>query len=119
MSLSKPPECLVKCDPPWLLITPKGYFSDLMGQKLNELVGKKPPAGVKAMIFDFSECPVVNSTGLAALIDVCENFHEEHQVEVGFCRMSNLLLEAFQIAGMNQVGTMFATVEEAKVFFGT
>ena len=119
MCATKPPECLVKIDPPWLVVTPKGYFNDLMGKQLNDQIGKSPPAGEKALMFDFSDCPVVNSTGLAAMLDACETFQEEFHLNIGFCKLSNLLLEAFQIAGMNQVGTMFATVEEAKVFFGS
>jgi len=117
--VSKTPECNVKADPPWLMISISGYFSDILGKKLTEAAREAPLDGVRFVIFDFSDCPVVNSTGLAALICACEVFQDEHHLEVGFCRMSNLLLEAFQISGMNQVGALFATVEEAKVFFGS
>ena len=101
------------------MITPSGYFSEILGQKLTEGIRQAPLAGVKFVIFDFADSPVVNSTGLAAMIDVCENLQEAHQLEIGFCKMSNLVLEAFQISGMNQVGTFFATVEEAKAYFGS
>ncbi len=117
--MNKPVECHIRVDPPWLMIAPVGYFADALGKKLTETVKAVNLQGLKYVVFDFSEAPVVNSNGLAALIDVCETLQDTHHLEIGFCKMSNLVLEAFQIAGMNQVGTLFATVEEAKAYFGS
>lgn len=112
-------ECNIKIDPPWLIITPVGYFAEALGKKLTEGVKAVNLDGLKYVIFDFSQAPVVNSNGLAALIDVCESLQDTYHLDIGFCKMSNLVLEAFQIAGMNQLGTFFATVDEAKSFFGS
>lgn len=117
--MTKPADCVIEREPPYLIVRPKGYFADQLGLKISGMLFEKPDfRDIKYVIFDFSQVPVVNSQGIATLIDICGNLVDNYNISIGFCKMSNLASEAFQIAGLEQLATFFSNIDEAKAYFG-
>jgi anti-anti-sigma regulatory factor len=97
-----------------LIIRPAGYLNDIGGARMREAAIAQDPAGIRVVLFDFSESTHVNSYGISTVLDVADNFLQDEEVRVAFCRLSPLLKEAFRLVGLNQLGPVFSTEEEAR-----
>ncbi len=106
------PSCQARRDGDLLIFEPVGYLDDARGIELKRVYAKAQLAGLKGVLFDFGKCIHINSTGIACLMEVCENLVDSRGVKVGFCKISPIMREAFDIVGFGQFVEMF--IDEAE-----
>jgi len=105
-------------DGSWLIVTPAGYLNDQAGATLNTVFKTSDLSGIKVVLFDFGETVIVNSQGIACLLDNCDALIEEHQVKIAFCRMPQLVKEAFSLVGLLEMASTHGTEQEARSALG-
>lgn len=110
--------CRTRKDGAWLIIAPVGYLNDQGGTVMNDVIGAIDLAGITTVLFDFGECTLANSQGIACLLDHCDRFAEEFQLKLVFCRLSPLLREAFSLVGLMEMVSTFGTEQEARSALG-
>ncbi|HOY67941.1 MAG TPA: hypothetical protein PLP29_13720 [Candidatus Ozemobacteraceae bacterium] len=111
-------ECRMHRDGTWLIITPVGYLNDQAGSKLNTLIGSVHFEGIRVVLFDFGETLLVNSQGIACLLDNCDALVDTRNLKVAFCRMPALVREAFSLVGLLELVSSFGTEQEARSALG-
>lgn len=62
-----------------VVLSLKGYLERVAGDKLKELVMKRLSAGFRSFILDFSGLELINSQGLASLLESAGQVIEEHE----------------------------------------
>ena len=110
--------CRMHRDGSWLIITPAGYLNDQAGASLNALFKSSDLSGIKVVLFDFGEALIVNSQGIACLLDNCDALIEERQMKIAFCRMPPLIREAFSLVGLLEMVSAHGTEQEARSAIG-
>ncbi|HEY9072113.1 MAG TPA: hypothetical protein VIV61_17775 [Candidatus Ozemobacteraceae bacterium] len=111
-------ECRMHRDGSWLIVTPAGYLNDQAGAKLNILLGSANFDGIRVVLFDFGETLLVNSQGIACLLDNCDALVDTRNLKVAFCRMPALVKEAFSLVGLLELVSAFGTEQEARSALG-
>lgn len=106
--------CRIRRDGKWLTITPVGYLNDQGGAAMNDTIQNTDITGVELVLFDFGECTLANSQGIASILDHCDRFSEQCHLKIAFCRMSPLLKEAFSLVGLMDMVSAFGTEQEAR-----
>lgn len=106
--------CRIQRDGSWLKITPVGYLNDQGGTVMNETILNTDITGVEFALFDFGDCSLANSQGIACLLDHCDRFSDQNLIKIAFCRLSPLLKEAFSLVGLLDMVTAYSTEQEAR-----
>ena len=78
-----------------------GYINDKCGEKIAEEYYKLRNNGIKKLVINIAESPVVNSLGIAALIRLVENVRFDGG-RIVFCNCKKNIAKAFQIMGLTQ-----------------
>jgi anti-anti-sigma regulatory factor len=76
----------------------QGYFEESLGEKLNALHHELLLQGNTCFILDFSRCSVVNSLGLAVLIDVKDRILGDYKGRLIFVALKPTMKKAFEFA---------------------
>ncbi len=84
-----------------------GYFNALTGEKLNTLLDETALKGKTRYVLDFSKCPLINSPGVACLLDLTMKIIEDFrgklvitgvdQMKMTVMRMVNIIPKYAQI----------------------
>ncbi|MFZ2958440.1 MAG: hypothetical protein WA705_16255 [Candidatus Ozemobacteraceae bacterium] len=86
----------------------KGYFEENAGEKLAQAAERFLQHGKTALVVDFGECLVINSLGVAALLDLTLRVVDDFKGHIIFARLDHLKNSVLTMAGV------FPLAESAK-----
>ncbi|MDN5279187.1 MAG: hypothetical protein PWR01_3152 [Clostridiales bacterium] len=95
------------------IIRSNGYLDENGGAILFEAVQKALPEGFQKFILDLSESPVINSQGIAQIIEISEIIVDEKSGTLAFVGLSELTMGVFKMVGLLQMGDAYPSEEEA------
>ncbi|GAB4267125.1 MAG: hypothetical protein Kow0029_01400 [Candidatus Rifleibacteriota bacterium] len=95
------------------IIRTNDYLDESGGSILFEAVQKALAEGFQKFILDLSESPVINSQGIAQIIEICEIVVDEKSGELAFVGLSELTMGVFKMVGLLQMGDAYPSEEEA------
>ena len=86
----------------------RGYFNDEAGRHLQG--GLKPllKKGANRVLLDFSLCEVINSPGVAALLETAVEVIEDHRGMLVLCGLQETSQDILQMAGLFTYATAAA-----------
>ncbi|OIP22828.1 hypothetical protein AUK22_10310 [bacterium CG2_30_54_10] len=96
-----------------VLVRTTGYIEDQGGEKVKKVVLSLMEKGEKNFLFNFAGSPVINSTGIACLLEVCEEIGFSLQGKVAFCCLSKAIGEVFKMMGITTVYQIYDREETA------
>jgi anti-anti-sigma factor len=99
------------------IIKATGYFNDETGNRLNEIADELLEKGNSNIIIDFENCELMNSLGIAALLEMTLKTKEDYQGKVVFANPSQLLIEVFELAFLLPDNEVAESIEEAIKLF--
>ncbi len=95
-----------------LIIRANGYLDGIGGKELVKAVEEGFANGYQNFILNFSEAPVVNSQGVAMLLEVMEIILEKRKGKLAYVGLSELTKTFFKMAGL-LVGTVYPSESTA------
>ena len=91
----------------------KGYFTHEAGIELQKQIQELLRAKKEQFIIDFGNCPVINSPGVALLLDVIMQVNEDFKGVVFLTRLDALKAKVFRMAGILLYSQNAPTIEDA------
>ncbi|MGM0599370.1 MAG: STAS domain-containing protein [Candidatus Rifleibacteriota bacterium] len=95
------------------IIRSNGYVDDIGGEVLFDAVQKALPEGYQKFILNLSKSPVINSQGIAQIIEISEIIVDEKSGDLAFVGLSELTMGVFKMVGLLQMGNPYPDEEEA------
>lgn len=95
------------------VIRSNGYLDEKGGAILFEAVQKALPEGYQKFILNLSESPVINSQGIAQIIEISEIIVDEKSGELAFVGLSELTSGVFKMVGLLQMGDAYTSEQGA------
>lgn len=95
------------------VLRPCGYVDEKGGAALFEAAEALIGEGFVKVVLDFSESPVINSQGIAQIIELAEIIVDEKGGDLAFCGLSELSSGVFKMVGLLQMGNAYADKKEA------
>lgn len=89
------------------LIRTNGYLDEAGGRVLAETVGQWLPKGIRHFVLNFTGSPVINSQGIAQLIELAEIVVDEKKGGLAFVGLNELTMGVFRMVGLLKVGQAF------------
>ena len=90
-----------------------GYINNLGGGQIVSECDKLLADGVKKIILNLEQCSIVNSVGIAFLIEAIERV-KERGGQLAFCCVAPTIAKTFRIMGLLQNATIYDTEQEAR-----
>ncbi len=75
----------IRDNPRVVCVRTTGYIDDAAGEKIKKVIQSLMVKGEKNYLFNFAGSPVINSTGISCLLEVCEEIGFSLQGKVVFC----------------------------------
>ncbi|NLI79516.1 MAG: STAS domain-containing protein [Candidatus Riflebacteria bacterium] len=100
-----------------VLLVPKGYIDKAYGEAIKRKVEEQASLGRGTLVLSFVDCPIVNSTGLARLIETIE-LAAEKGTDLWFADLSVLQRRTFEAAGLLALVPRIVTSSEARIVLG-
>ncbi|MEA2063901.1 MAG: STAS domain-containing protein [Gemmatimonadota bacterium] len=94
-------EVTVRRESLYAVISSDGYINNTGGEKIAEECYKLLDQGVKRLILDLAKSPIVNSVGIAVLIELIERVREDGE-KIIFCNCTPVIAKTFKIMGLTQ-----------------
>jgi anti-anti-sigma factor len=98
------------------IIRTNGYVDEHGGAVVFEAVQKALPEGYQKFILDLRASPVINSQGIAQIIELSEIIVDEKSGDITFVGLSELTMGVFKMVGLLQMGEAFPSEDEAIEF---
>ena len=95
------------------LLRPCGYVDEKGGAVLFETAEQALGDGAQKILINFTESPVINSTGISQIIELAEIIVDEKGGELAFCGLSELAASVFKMVGLLQMGDSYTDEKEA------
>ncbi|KAF1080414.1 MAG: hypothetical protein GQF41_3238 [Candidatus Rifleibacterium amylolyticum] len=95
------------------IVRSNGYLDEGGGAAVFEAVQKNLPADCHKVILNLKESPVINSQGIAQLIELSEIIVDDKGGELAFVGLSDLTYGVFKMVGLLQMGNPFESESEA------
>lgn len=95
------------------LIRSEGYLDEHGGAAVFEALQKALPDGHQKFILDLAKSPVINSQGIAQIIEMSEIIVDETNGELAFVGLSELAGGVFKMVGLLQMAEAYPSEEEA------
>jgi anti-anti-sigma factor len=96
----------------YAILRTDGYINNTGGEKIAEQCYSLLGSGVKRFILNLARSPIVNSVGIAVLIEMIERVREEGE-KVVFCNCTPVISKTFKIMGLTQYAELCADEQEA------
>lgn len=90
-----------------------GYFNDEAGDLLEKLTVPLLENGRVDLILDFSQCKVINSLGVAALMELALKYVDDYQGKLVFCSLDKFKFQVLNISGVLPLIQVAADVKDA------
>ncbi len=95
------------------IIRSNGYLDENGGEIVFNAVQQAIPEGYQKFILNLQHSPVINSQGIAQIIELCEIVVDEKNGLVAFVGLSELTSGVFKMVGLLQMGDDYADEQEA------
>ena len=95
------------------IIRSNGYLDEKGGAVLFEAVQNALPEGYQKFILNLTDSPVINSQGIAQIIEISEIIVDEKSGELAFVGLSELTMGVFKMVGLLQMGDFYPSESEA------
>jgi anti-anti-sigma factor len=95
------------------ILRSNGYLDEHGGAEVFSTFEKNLPTGCHKVILNLQESPVINSQGIAQLIELSEIIVDDKGGELAFVGLSDLTYGVFKMVGLLQMGNPFASEDEA------
>ncbi|NCB37260.1 MAG: anti-sigma factor antagonist [Erysipelotrichia bacterium] len=95
------------------IIRPIGYVDESGGAAVFAAVQQALPEGHRKFILNLAESPVINSQGIAQIIELSEIIVDEKSGEIAFVGLSELTSGVFKMVGLLQMGEPYPAEEDA------
>ncbi|MFH1068293.1 MAG: STAS domain-containing protein [Candidatus Glassbacteria bacterium] len=89
-----------------------GYINNTGGEKIAQECYKLLDEGIKIFILNLAKSPIVNSVGIAVLIELIERVREDGE-KVIFCNCTPVISKTFKIMGLTQYAELYDNEKEA------
>jgi anti-anti-sigma factor len=89
------------------IIRSSGYLDENGGAAVFAAVQQALPEGYQKFILNLQESPVINSQGIAQIIELSEIIVDEKNGEIAFVGLSELTNGVFKMVGLLQMGESF------------
>lgn len=94
------------------IVYANGYLNGLGAERLEEECKNLLKKGIKKIIINFKKTELINSIGISILIGIIETV-KEAEGHLGFCNLSRVHAETFEMLGFTKYVPIFASEEEA------
>ncbi len=78
----------------------KGYFSSDAGNEIYDSLDGFHAQGIKVYVLDFSDCQVINSTGISVLLDIHVRVREDWKHELYFDGLNEVYFQTLRMTGL-------------------
>ncbi|HNS08462.1 MAG TPA: STAS domain-containing protein [Candidatus Ozemobacteraceae bacterium] len=95
------------------IIRPCGYVDEHGGAAIFATVQKALPEGHQKFILNLAASPVINSQGIAQIIELAEIIVDEKNGELAFTGLSELAGGVFKMVGLLQMGDAYPSEQQA------
>ena len=95
-----------------LILRPVGRLDNSSSPELDKVVGEQVDAGIKRIVFDFSDMDYISSAGLRVVLMAGKRLRAARGA-VALSGMRELVREVFEISGFINLFPSAATLEEA------
>ncbi len=89
------------------IIRSSGYLDESGGGAVRKAVEDAFPKGVQNFILNFTGSPVINSQGIAQIIELTEIVVDEKNGKLAFVGLNELTLGVFKMVGLLKIGKAF------------
>ncbi len=96
----------------YAVISLEGYLNQNSGEKLAQVCHQLIDEGIRHLAFDFEKVAMVNSIGIAILIEIIERLREFNG-KIHFYKPRDVIARTFRIMGLTQFSTIFPDRESA------
>ncbi|NLI79730.1 MAG: STAS domain-containing protein [Candidatus Riflebacteria bacterium] len=103
----------IRDNPRVVCVRTTGYIDDAAGEKIKKVIQSLMVKGEKNYLFNFASSPVINSTGISCLLEICEEIGFSLQGKVVFCSLPKAIAEVFKMMGITTVYTVCDSEESA------
>lgn len=95
------------------IVRPCGYVDEHGGAAVFAAVQKALPEGYQKFILNLADSPVINSQGIAQIIELAEIIVDEKNGELAFVGLSELTNGVFKMVGLLQMGEAYPAEQDA------
>ncbi|PKL50293.1 MAG: hypothetical protein CVV42_03295 [Candidatus Riflebacteria bacterium HGW-Riflebacteria-2] len=95
------------------IVRSSGYLDESGGAAVFEAVQNTLPDDCHKVILNLKDSPVINSQGIAQLIELSEIIVDDKGGELAFVGLSDLTYGVFKMVGLLQMGNPFESESEA------
>ncbi len=99
--------------PSIFVVKTRGYFDESGGQKFSEIVRGLVQQGGRRFIINLKDTPIINSQGIAALLEILDEIVYDHHGEAAFCGLSKAINDVFRMTGISTTFKVHDTEEAA------
>ena len=94
------------------IVTAPSYVNEKSAEAISEECSGLINDGVSLVLIDMRDCRMVNSVGVAIIIEIIEVLGEQGG-GLSFCSLSETIAKTFQIMGLLQLTAIFESEEDA------
>jgi anti-anti-sigma factor len=105
-------EVSVQREPTHAILRTEGYINNTGGEKIAQECYKMLDDGIGTFILNLAKSPIVNSVGIAVLIELIERVKEDGE-KVIFCNCTPVIAKTFKIMGLTQYAELYENEKEA------
>ena len=102
----------VKKDDRYAVVYTEGYINNLGGERVAAACGRLIDEGIKNLILNLEKSTVVNSIGIAILIEVIERVAEINGT-LSFCKLTPTIAKTFRIMRLTDAAAIYDSEAEA------
>ncbi|HEY9068671.1 MAG TPA: STAS domain-containing protein [Candidatus Ozemobacteraceae bacterium] len=95
------------------IIRTNGYLDDIGGKQVKETCEQLLAGGATRFVFNLSNTPVINSTGLSMILDIVVKVIDYHDGKVAITGLTKLTRTALQMTGVLTLCQAYETEQEA------
>jgi stage II sporulation protein AA (anti-sigma F factor antagonist) len=103
-------------DGPVLVVRTKGYLNDLGAEQVDTICSEHLEKGVKKIVINLDQSPLINSIGISILIGVIEAI-EEAEGALAFTNLTPTNRKTFEMMGLLQFAQAFDAEQDAVTAF--
>lgn len=89
------------------IVRSSGYLDEQGGQMIRETVEKWFPKGFRHFVLNFKGSPVINSQGIAQIIELTEIVVEERKGGLAYVGLNELTMGVFRMVGLLKIGQAY------------
>ncbi len=89
------------------IVRAEGYLDEVAGQMIRTAIEGAFEKGVLKFVLNFFNSPVINSPGVAQIIEIVEIMVEERNCRVAYVGLTELTRSLFKMVGLMKLGKDF------------